>query len=167
MVPPAEAPGSLSPARPRTPPRTCSGLRPPEEGRAQASRKVRERGVGWGELDRSRGQGAPQRDPRRARHAQAGRVPVSVLQPPFASPALSCCACPPDPRGSRRLPRGRGRPRLEAAGRGGRAWFLRAVAQPPGSRTWAEPPLAKVAQRLFPATEVLFSLRVPLPPPLP
>lgn len=46
MVPPAEAPGSLSPARPRTPLRTCSGLRPPEEGRAQASRKVRKEGEG-------------------------------------------------------------------------------------------------------------------------
>lgn len=39
----------------------------------------------------------------------------------------------------------------------GRAWVLRAVAQPPGSRTWAGPPLFEVAQRLFPATEVLFS----------
>lgn len=48
---------------------------------------------------------------------------------------------------------------LQARGRGtrGRARLLRAVAQPPGSRAWAGPPLAEVAQRLFPATEVLFS----------
>ncbi|VTJ88348.1 Hypothetical predicted protein, partial [Marmota monax] len=39
VVPLAEAPGSVFPARPRYPSRTCSGLRPPEEGRARASRK--------------------------------------------------------------------------------------------------------------------------------
>lgn len=42
VVPPAEAPGSLSPARPRTPPRTCSGLRPPEE-RERGRERNRER----------------------------------------------------------------------------------------------------------------------------
>lgn len=62
-----------------------------------------------------------------------------------------------------------------AAGRGGHAWFLRTVAQPPGSglgpgSAARAPRLAKVAQRLFPATEVLFSptaggLSFPPPPP--
>lgn len=49
MAPPAEALGSGSPHGPRDPSRTCSGLRPPEAGRARASRKVREPGKG-GEL---------------------------------------------------------------------------------------------------------------------
>lgn len=46
MAPPAEALGSGSPHGPRDPSRTCSGLRPPEAGRARASRKVREPGKG-------------------------------------------------------------------------------------------------------------------------
>lgn len=198
VVPPAEAPGSLSPTRSRTPPRTCSGLRPPEEGRAQASRKVKEQGEEKGE----RGEGRP--------HPGAGgpapfrlafgrgwgtwpllRIPAgpyavgaAYTRRTFCTPvclpcALELCVSVPAPVGWRvrasplRLGPSQAQGRV---GRGGCAWCLRAVAQPPGSRSWAGPPLAKVAQRLFPATEVLFgptgclypnrsprpSLRIPL-----
>lgn len=166
VVPPAEAPGSLSPARPRTPPRTCSGLRPPEEGRAQASRKVREQGEVWGASSFA-GPGAPQRGPRRARHPRIGARPARVLHP-ICIPCALVLPVPARPPRVQASPPSGGRPRPEVAGPGGRAWFPRAVAQPPGSRAWAEPPLAKVAQRHFPATEVLFSLTGCLfPPPQP
>lgn len=129
MVPPAEAPGSPSPARPRTPPRTCSGLRPPEEGRAQASRKVREQGQGRphpgaGRQLHSRGlrpgpvgsSGSPPGPTSPGRPALVAR---SV--PPSASPARSSSECPCGPRsgdGSRRRPQGWVRSRPAAAGRG-------------------------------------------------
>ena len=95
-MPPAEAPGSLSPARPRTPPRTCSGLRPPEEGRAQASRKVREQGEGRphprvGGAAPLAGPPGPRLDSGRALHRCRGPQPSRALHPrppPLRSGAL-------------------------------------------------------------------------------
>lgn len=87
-----------------------------------------------------RGPWAPRPDP-------AGSTPRTRRAPCIPGPPLLCPRAP------------------EAAGRGGRAWLLRAVAQTPGNHAWAGPgpagrprPLpARVAQWLFPATEVLFS----------
>lgn len=39
--------------------------------------------MGWGELDRSRGQGAPQRDPRRADTPKQGAYPSASCNPPL------------------------------------------------------------------------------------
>lgn len=141
MVPPAEAPGSLSPARPRTPLRTCSGPRPPEEGRAQASRKVREEGEGRGAPPAQGGGtsfilGSP--------GLSAGSRPGPT--PPERPAPVARPTSPADPlrSGAPRFRRGSppgggsgGRSGPKAAGRGGRAWLVRAVAQPPGSRAGA------------------------------
>lgn len=135
MVPPAEAPGSLSPARPRTPLRTCSGLRPPEEGRAQASRKVREEGEGRprlrvGGLASFAGPPGPSAGPRPGPTPPERPAPVARPTSP-ADPLRS--GAPAFPRGFPRGGGSGGRSGPKAAGRGGRAWLVRAVAQPPGS----------------------------------
>lgn len=138
MAPPAEALGSGSPHGPRDPPRTCSGLRPPEAERARASRKVRKRGK-EGELGvvaGPRGRGNP-------RSAAAPFPPGRPVRP------------------TRAVPEGRRHARPEAAGRGDRACFPRALGAASGKPPWPRRalrafPQAEVAQRLFPATEVLF-----------
>lgn len=138
MAPPAEALGSGSPHGPRDPPWTCSGLQPPEVGRARASRKVRKRGKG-GELGGvvgSRGRGNP-----------------------WSAPTPFPPGCPVRP--ARAVPEGRRHTRPEAAGREDCACFPRALGAASGKPPWPRWavrafPQAKVAQRLFPATEVLF-----------
>lgn len=113
MAPPAEALGSGSPHGPRDPSRTCSGLRPPEAGRARASRKVREPGKG-GESSAATRASGPGGNPR----SDAAPFPPGCGLP-----------CPGGSRRKAGATPGPRRPDAETA----RAFGAR-LAQPPGSR---------------------------------
>lgn len=113
---------------------------------------------------RSEGQRAPPPDPPWARCPLSGPHPSRV---PHRGPHLLCARAPPfrlAPLGWRiqASPSRPRRPRPEAAGRGGPRVVPARGGAASGKPRWGwagrpPPPPARVAQRLFPATEVLFS----------